>query len=172
MQRTNSYYGNRSDQGWMFFFKRYEDLFVKIRRHDNEYWVSFHDDFLLINRLRPEMKTYKRYNTTQEAELMTYLTHLIKILSLAYVMCKRRGYKMRECIVYDQSQQSYIVEFHSITSHIKIEMQLNDDTENTAVVLKQYSKKRLDIERWPATEKDLPASFTDLKVFEEYVKTH
>ena len=60
VERVNIYY-NRSetDQGWEFFFKGYEDLFVRIRRHENEHWISFQRDFLLQSKSKTE--TYKSF---------------------------------------------------------------------------------------------------------------
>ena len=171
VERVNIYY-NRSetDQGWEFFFKGYEDLFVRIRRHENEHWVSFQRDFLLQSKSKTE--TYKSFGTTQGADFRTCVIHFMKILCVAFVMVKRRGYQMQGCIVYDSTAQCCTVIFHAITSHIWMEMKLNSDVRNAAVELKRYSKKRLDSSEWPASEKDLPSSFVDLNALEKYVKAH
>ena len=175
VHRVNHSYWGFSDPGWKFFFKDCTDISVAIRRHGNQYWISFIDKILVGSDSTSRAEEYKIFRMSLEDGfdgLRTCFIHFIKILSLAYVMCKRRKYGMDRWIVYDSITQSCIVVFHGEKCDIQIEMQLNSEVENTAVALKRYCKRGLNREEWKASEKDLPASFVDLNAFEEYVKAH
>lgn len=169
--------GGRSDPEWLFHFEDYDSVYVKFYRRKTEYLFSIHTggrshpciigpgkqvyQLLTKSELKPEIIS---------EQLQTGALHAIKILSVAYGMCKCRGYIMDEVLIYSAPAQICIMKFSGMAAYIQIAVNLN--TKDQTISLLAYSKKRWSYQEWPKPDKDFRLDISNLTEFVNYVKAH